>query len=705
MSNPYDSMMTMEDERRRQRGGDALMDPWADVPGVPAEPEILTDEIEVTPRTQEQVNAGMAELLRRIRERDDPQQASRDYAAELAGGAGVRQALAPAMAPPMPPALPAAPPTMPAAPPAMQSPSLPPPVPQGAPLASTTPPMGAAPPMPAQTLGAPSVAAAPPAMPPPALTTPRGQVPPQAPPQDGTAGSEAQALAAPRPPGAQMPPTQTRPADAMAKSMGGPSSSGVQARMGSGPGLVAQGPSFDDRVADAQARDDRRERWRSILRGVGAILAASTGNVGLMLPGMVGASLVPESDEEETLRAGDTREQALGTEQARQRAVLDQIAQRREAQAAQEREAQQTLALRARELEGTEADRSLRTGIQLRENEREEDLLNPESAVSRRERVALESTLAVQPPEIQRAYAGRLGGMAAMELRSIRDELRSTGNARTMAGGMGRGSTLGAGGGRVGGMNAAPDSFVMNIRMGSPSMTLEQAQATADERWLMMPARQRATWENTEQGVASARALAQNLPGYEQVNPGAVSPAQYAEAQDIVAGEEAFGVAMERALGAAGRVEDLPAAEQAAVRAAGVVGVDATEDMAEFSDARRAIITALNRMAGGGTMDATEYARWDATLPSLSSLRGMAPGAARRTLQAAADRARETAEAEMRARGYRRVQQQPAQGASAQQAPAAPMRMRAPDGTVRDVPPHLQAAARRNNWVPVEGGS
>jgi hypothetical protein len=686
MSNPYDAI-AFEDGQRR----DGLMDPWA---GIAPEPEILTDEIEVTPRTPEQVNAGMAELLRRIGERDNPQQAARDYAAELAGGSGVRQALAPAMAP--------ATPQMPAASPVVQSPPLtPPPVQQGGPLASTTAPPGILPPAGALPGAPPPAAAAPPA-----LTTPQGAIPPAAPPQDGTAGAESAALAAPRPGGVQ-PPPQTRPADVMAKGappgMGG-SPGGVQARMGSGPGLVAQGPGFDQQVADAQGTDDRRERWRRILRGVSALLAAGTGNVGLMLPGMVGASLVPESDEEETLRAGDTREQAMGTEQARRQALIDQLAQRREAAAAQERQGQETLALRARELEGSEADRSLRTGIQLREDEREGDLLDPGSAVSGRERQALQLALQGQPREVAGRYQG-LERLSATELRSLRDDLERGGRARTIAG-QGRGAQVGgAGGGPLASVDAAPDSYVLAIQQASPGMSAQDARSAANIQWGRLDEERQANWLATPDAQRLAVALRQDLPGYEQTNPGATSPAQFAEAQGIVAGEEAFDVAMSRAIGAAQRVEALPVAEQAGVRLAGTVGIDASDDMAEFNDARGAIISALNRMAGGGIMDASEYARWDAMLPTLASVRGLAPGAATRRLQAAAERARETAAAEMRARGYRRTTQDapPAPGQGAPQ--GAPVRMRGPDGTERNIPPHLVRAARARQWVPVEGGS
>lgn len=697
MSEPMDAFAYEDDRRRRQRG-DGLLDPWA---GEPMESQVDIGGVEVEPRTPEDQRAAMAELLRRIDEGGPGRaQATRDYATELAGGAGVRQALAPALAGPTPP--------MSAAPPAVQSPPLPsPPAQQGGPLATSTP--ATAPAIP------PAAAAATPPLP----------IDPAS--QTVTAESQAQALAAPQPAGAPPlvdpwaaqgtpapagAPPPARPADAMAKGAA-PPTGGIQARMGTSPGLVAEGPSFDQRVTEAQSQDDRRERWRRILRGVGALLAAATGNVGLMLPGLVGASLVPESDEEETLRAGDTREQAIGTEQARRQAVLDQLEQRRQAQAASEREAQQTLALRQQELLGTQADREARTSIAQAEEGRDAAMLDPRSDVSERNRVQFREWLRTAPREIQSAVdVSRLDGLSATEILTLQDELSSNYNSRQIGGGRGSAGATSAGGQRVGGLNAAPDSFVMNVRMGSPGLTLEQARERADADWLVMPARQRATWNSTEQGVSSARALAQNLPGYEQANPGAVSPQQFGEAQDIIAGEEALGVAMDRAISAAERIEALPVAEQAAARAAGAAGLSTNDDMAEFDDARRAIISSLNRMAGGGTMDQTEYARWDATLPSLSSLRGMAPGAARRALQAAAERARETAQAEMRARGYRRTTQDapPAPGPEARSSgPRVTLRFRREDGTTRTmaVPESQRAAAiaagQRNGWTLDEG--
>lgn len=701
MSNPYDSVMTMEDERRRRQGGDALMDPWADVPGVPAEPEILTDEIEVTPRTQEQVNAGMAELLRRIRERDDPQQASRDYAAELAGGAGVRQALAPAMAPPMPPALPAAPPTMPAAPPAMQSPSLPPPVPQGAPLASTTPPIGAAPPMPAQALGAHPVAATPPAMPPPAMTTPRGQVPPQAPPQDGTAGSEAQALAAPRPPGAQMPPPQTRPADAMAKSMGAPSSSGVQARMGSGPGLVEQGPSFDERLDTARAEDARRERIRSLILGIGALLASGTGNMGLMLPAAIGAGMARRPDEEETLRAGDTREQALGTEQARQRAVLDQLAQRREAQAAEERNQRETLALRAQELQGTQADREIRTGLEVARTD-------PTSGRSEQMREALVRFARTLPPEVQQSVlAGDLSGLSAEESERLILSLSGVESGRQRGGGGGSSDADGLNPGqRLSGVNVAPEAFVLSVQQASPSMSAEDAQQAADIQWAAMPERMRSHWSSSAEGSRMSTALGQRVPGYEREGLEALAPEQFREAREtaiqIAQLEESVGTAIE----AVDEIATLGTGEEIVTRGADIVGAEIHPAVSAYNNARADIMGTLADMRRTGVINESEYHRFVRDMPDVSNPRQALSGS--RRLQAVLASARQAAAIRMRGLGYRRAEgdSAPTQGASTpQQAPAAPMRMRSPDGRVLEVPPAAQAGARRAGWVPAEGGS
>ncbi len=461
-----------------------------------------------------------------------------------------------------------------------------------------------------------------------------------------TAGSQAAGLAQ-RPAAPQSPTTDPTgaPQFAMGATGLGGAQSGMSERVQAGVG----GGVFDRQVRAARGEDARRDRLRRILTGIGAMLALRSGNAGFMVPAAIAGGLVRRPDEEATLRANDERSQAVGGAQAEQRALLEQLAMRREAQQAQERQGQQTLALRAQELAASDADRATRTGLEVARTD-------PSSGRSGQMREALVRFARTLPPEVQQSVlSGDLSGLSAEESERLILSLSNIEGERQRGGGAGAGGQLGAGGGRIGGLNSAPDAFVLNVRMASPGLTQEQAQARADADWATMPARQRATWTSTEQGVSSARALAQNLPGYEQTNPGAVSPAQFAAAQDIVAGEEALGVAMDRAVSAAQRVEALPVAEQAAVRAAGVVGVDANEDMAEFNDARGAIISALNRMAGGGTMDASEYARWDAMLPTLTSVRGLAPGAATRRLQAAAERARETAAAEMRARGYRRV--------------------------------------------------
>ena len=154
--------------------------------------------------------------------------------------------------------------------------------------------------------------------------------------------------------------------------------------------------------------------------------------------------------------------------------------------------------------------------------------------------------------------------------------------------------------------------------------------------------------------------------------------------------------------------------EQGATRLGVAAGVWSDDDMAEFDDAREALITALNRMGGGGTMDATEHARWSAALPSLASLRGLTPGAATARLRAAAGRARQTAEAEMRARGYRRVAPsgQPTTTADAPPAPEREhpivFRVRLPDGRVQQIrttPSRAeadQARARERGWTVVQ---
>lgn len=660
-----------------------VADPWASER--PMETTVDVGGVEVEARAPEDQRRAMEELLRRIRERDgDPRQNARDYAAELAGGMG--PVLAPAMAPPGQPA-----PT-PAAPQAAQSP---------------TPP-------PAQQLAQPAPTPAP--QPPPAEVTPHDSTNPANP--TITAGSQAAALA---PPGAPMPASPTTPAQAaqapqqpagatQAKSlpMGG-GTSGIQARMGTGPGLVAQQPSFEDRLGAAREEDVRRDRIRRLLLGAGAMIGAGTGHMGLMLPAAIAAGMVRRPDEEATLRAGDEREQALGAEQARQRALLDQLAQRREAQASQERQAQETLALRARELQGTEADRSLRTGVVLQENEREGAMLDPASAVSERNRTQFREWLRTAPREIQQAVdLQSLDSLSATEILTLQDELSSNYNSRQIGGGRG-GAQSGVPGG-IAGVENAPAAFVAAMAQANgedPSRPSATTRAAADAQWQRMPRRQQADWVASPDAQRLAQVIGRSLPGYEQAQGGAIGDEQYRTARDIQANLAAIQGEFDTAIGAAEEIAGESLAGEVRHRFGDLVGMD-TPQVAQFNAARASIIATMNRLREAGVMNESEYNRGITELRALSDPRNFVSDSTTR-LRAIRDGVMRQAEARMSALGYRRGEDNGAQDSPAAAGPegrsSAPLRMRSPDGRVLDVPPAAQAGARRAGWTPVEGGT
>ena len=133
--------------------------------------------------------------------------------------------------------------------------------------------------------------------------------------------------------------------------------------------------------------------------------------------------------------------------------LLEQLAMRREAQQAQERQGQQTLALRAAELQGTQEDRGIRTGLQVTESEREGAMLDPGSDVSARNRMQFREWLRTSPREIQQAVDPRtLDGLSATEILTLQDELSSNYNSRQIGGGRG-----GGGAGRAAALAAAVD--------------------------------------------------------------------------------------------------------------------------------------------------------------------------------------------------------------------------------------------------------
>lgn len=584
--------------------------------------EVVTGA-EMPPVQREQMQADEAEiamqrLLRRIAERDNPPGLSQrlgnpmggivDPWAQTQGGQ-----LAPA---PIPTA---------AVPPAAPMPAVP-----------LAPGMATPPPLPAPAPAMPTATDAP----------PDATTAPQAP--TVTAGSQAQGLAQQAPP--QRSPMA--PTNAPQFAMGATGLGGAQADMSQRVAAGEAAPNnFDRRLDAARAEDLRRERLRKILLGVGAMLAGGTGNMGLMLPAAIGAGLVRRPDEEATLRAGDAREQELGTEAARRQAMMDQLAQRRAAQEATERNQQQTLALRMQELQGTQEDRRLRTGIDLRENEREEELLDPGSAVSARERQALQLALQGQPREVAARYQG-LDRLSATELRSLRDDLERGGRARTIAG-QGRAQPMGGvGGGPLASVDAAPDSYVRAIQQASPSMSAEDARRAANVQWARLDDERQANWLASPDAQRLAQVVGRNLPGYEQEASGAaISEEAYNQARTAVANQQVFDAAMTRALGAASQIEALPAAEQAAIRAGDIVGYEGNDALAAYNDARGAIIATLNRLAEAGVMNESEYQRWETQLPRISDFRAL--GDATRRLRQVQQRVREMTNARLAASGYR----------------------------------------------------
>ena len=479
-----------------------------------------------------------------------------------------------------------------------------------------------------------------------------------------TAGAQAQALSAPQP-GAPI-------GGAMgAAGLGAPRPSGMG---GGGPRMALGGatglggpdlsqrlqaeagpPSYEDRLGEARSEDARRDRIRNIMRVLAAVggLATAKGGGGGGILGAAGAALTRPSDQVANLQADDARDQALGTEQARRQAIMDQLAQRREAMGLTQSNAEQDRAIRMQELLGTQQDRQMRTGIELRENEREEDLLDPASDVSGRERQALQTALAGQPREVQRNYQG-LERLSATELRSLRDDLERGGRARVIAG-HGRGPVGGAGGGPLASVDAAPDSYVRSIQQASPSMSAGDARRAADIQWGRMRPRAQAAWLATPDAQRLAEVVGRDIPGYQQANAGAaIDEAQYQQARTAVANQQSFDAAMGRALTAAQEIEALPAGEQAMVRAGDMVGYEGHDALAAYNDARGAVIATLNRLAEAGVMNESEYLRWERQLPAISDFRSL--GDATRRLRQVQARVREMTEARLDAAGYRRAQ-------------------------------------------------
>lgn len=526
-----------------------------------------------------------------------------------------------------------------------------------------------------------------------------------------TAGSQAAGLAQ-RP---QAPPQgQQAPNAAPGFAMGATGLQGPQAGMSDRVAAgVPAGNMFDRRLDAARDEDVRRERIRKIILGLGAMVAGGTGNMGLMLPAAIAGGLVRRPDEEATLRANDERAQAVGGAQAEQRALLEQLAMRREAQQAQERQGQQTLALRAQELAGADADRGIRTGLQVTESEREGAMLDPGSDVSARNRMQFREWLRTSPREIQQAVDPRtLDALSATEILTLQDELSSNYNSRQIGGGRG-GAASGVAGG-LAGVERAPQAFVVAMAQANgenPSNPSAQTRQAADAQWGAMRPTARAAWVATPDAQRLSQVVGRDLAGYEQDQGGAISPEQYQAARDIQANLAAISGEFDAAIGAAEQIQESSLGSEVRHRFGDFVGVD-TPQVATFNAARASIIATMNRLREAGVMNESEYTRGITELRALSDPRNFISDSTLR-LRSIRDGVVRQAEARMSALGYRRTEGGGTAPTTTADAPPAPerehpitFRVRLPDGRVQPIRTYpsraerdMEAARNRPGWT------
>lgn len=486
-----------------------------------------------------------------------------------------------------------------------------------------------------------------------------------------TAGSQAAGLAQ-RPAAPQSPTTDPTgaPQFAMGATGLGGAQSGMSERVQAGVG----GGVFDRQVRAARGEDARRDRLRRILTGIGAMLALRSGNAGFMVPAAIAGGLVRRPDEEATLRANDERSQAVGGAQAEQRALLEQLAMRREAQQAQERQGQQTLALRAQELAGADADRGIRTGLQVTESEREGAMLDPGSDVSARNRMQFREWLRTSPREIQQAVDPRtLDALSATEILTLQDELSSNYNSRQIGGGRG-GAASGVAGG-LAGVERAPQAFVVAMAQANgenPSNPSAQTRQAADAQWGAMRPTARAAWVATPDAQRLSQVVGRDLAGYEQDQGGAISPEQYQAARDIQANLAAISGEFDAAIGAAEQIQESSLGSEVRHRFGDFVGVD-TPQVATFNAARASIIATMNRLREAGVMNESEYTRGITELRALSDPRNFISDSTLR-LRSIRDGVVRQAEARMSALGYRRTEGGGAAPTTTADAPPAPER-------------------------------
>lgn len=486
-----------------------------------------------------------------------------------------------------------------------------------------------------------------------------------------TAGSQAAGLAQ-RPAAPQSPTTDPTgaPQFAMGATGLGGAQSGMSERVQAGVG----GGVFDRQVGAARGEDARRDRLRRILTGIGAMLALRSGNAGFMVPAAIAGGLVRPSDEEATLRANDERAQAAGGAQAEQRALLEQLAMRREAQQATERQGQQTLALRAAELQGTQEDRRTRTGLAVAEEGRDAAMLDPGSDVSARNRMQFREWLRTSPREIQQAVDPRtLDALSATEILTLQDELSSNYNSRQIGGGRG-GAASGVAGG-LAGVERAPQAFVVAMAQANgenPSNPSAQTRQAADAQWGAMRPTARAAWVATPDAQRLSQVVGRDLAGYEQDQGGAISPEQYQAARDIQANLAAISGEFDAAIGAAEQIQESSLGSEVRHRFGDFVGVD-TPQVATFNAARASIIATMNRLREAGVMNESEYTRGITELRALSDPRNFISDSTLR-LRSIRDGVVRQAEARMSALGYRRTEGGGAAPTTTADAPPAPER-------------------------------
>ena len=320
---------------------------------------------------------------------------------------------------------------------------------------------------------------------------------------------------------------------------------------------------------------------------------------------------------------------------------------RREAQQAQERQGQQTLALRAAELQGTQADRGIRTGLQVTESEREGAMLDPGSDVSARNRMQFREWLRTSPREIQQAVDMRtLDALSATEILTLQDELSSNYNSRQIGGGRGGGAGAGAAAGlRAGqrqGLEEVPEAYVNMIR--SRIGADQDANATAQVLWQRESPEEQASYLR---GTQADRWRTRRLAGYEQEDGGLdVSEATIQATQEDIEQLARLQGMEERAMAAAEQTSG-------GALAANVVGVSLQDQVTEYNVIRNDLIGILNRIQSGSSLDASERVNWEQMIPGLSDPRALLSGDPQRALRIAFRSARQQLDDRIRVRGFR----------------------------------------------------